>query len=250
MIAWPDGYDRVVLDEAGSTNDEARARVASGTLGGPVWIAARRQSAGKGRSGRGWETPEGNLAATLLMLTGRPPAELARFSFHAALAVADLLDVLAAGHDVRIKWPNDVLLDGAKVAGILLESFAAAPGQPAPLAIGIGVNLAHHPDPSTVRWPPTSIAAATGAAPAMEDALAILAGSLARWLALDAEQGFGPVRAAWIARAGFLGEEIEARLPNETLTGTFEDIDPNGAMILASAEGRRIIPAADIHLPE
>ncbi|MDT8343633.1 MAG: biotin--[acetyl-CoA-carboxylase] ligase [Thermohalobaculum sp.] len=243
--AWPDGVGRLVLDETDSTNAEAHRR-AAGTPG-PLWIAARRQTAGRGRSGREWASPEGNLAATLLLRRDDPPAARARLSFHAALAVADLVTALAPAAEVALKWPNDVLLGGAKVSGILLESLG---GRGANLAIGIGVNLAHFPPPEATRWPATSIAAATGTAPAPEAALAILAARMADWLARDAQAGFAPIRDAWLARAAHLGRRIEARLPSGTLAGIFEDVTADGALVLATGAGRRVIAAADIHFPD
>lgn len=244
MSGWPEGVGRVVLDETDSTNAEARRTVAEP----PVWIMARHQTAGRGRAGRSWTVAPGNLAATLFIEVADPPALLARRSFHAALATADLMRALAPGVAVGLKWPNDVLLGGAKVAGILLESF---PGTHRPrLAIGIGVNLADAPPPPETRLPAISVFAATGRAPEPEAALDILAAALDRWLRLDAVQGFGPVREAWLADAVGLGQRIEARLPRETLSGVFEDVDADGALILATPEGRRRIAAADIHLPE
>jgi BirA family biotin operon repressor/biotin-[acetyl-CoA-carboxylase] ligase len=247
MNGWPEGVGRVVLDETDSTNAEAARRAASTDR--PTWIAARRQTAGRGRSGRGWSSPEGNLAATLLMRFDAPPAARARVSFHASLAVADLMDVVAPDASVALKWPNDVLLDGGKVSGILLESFGE-PQRGANLAVGIGVNLAHHPAPEETRWRPISVAAVTGAAPDPDAALAILATRLAFWLAEDAARGFAPVRAAWLARAANLGRPIEARLAAGSVTGTFEDVDAAGALVLNTGAGRRVIAAADIHFPD
>ena len=161
--------------------------------------------------------------------------------------MADLLAHLAPGAEVRLKWPNDVLLNGAKAAGILLESFG---GRPTQLAIGIGVNLAHAPAAAEARWRPTSVAAETGSAPDPQAAIGILAGRLDHWLRLDAAEGFAPVRAAWLARAARLGMAVEARLPGATLTGRFEDVDTDGALVLGTAGGRRRIAAADIFFPD
>ena len=240
--AWPAGANRLVLEEVDSTNAEARRRA---PVTRALWIAARRQTAARGREGRAWSSPPGNLAATLLVPREEPPAALARLSFHAALAVADLFAHFAPRAAVTLKWPNDALLNGAKAAGILLENFG---GRPAQLAIGIGINLAHAP--GAARWRPTSIAAEVGQAPGFEAALGVLAARLDHWLAIEAGQGFAPVRAAWLARAARLGRPIEARLPAATLTGVFEDMDTDGALVLRTAEGPRRIAAADIFFPE
>ena len=176
-----------------------------------------------------------------------PPAALARLSFHAALAVAELLEHLVPGAEVRLKWPNDALLNGGKAAGVLLESFG---GRPTQLAIGIGVNLASAPPVEGARWRPTSVAAETGETPDVDAALGVLAERLDHWLRLDALQGFAPVRAAWLARAARLGQPIEARLPRATIAGRFEDVDMDGALVLGTADGRRRIAAADIFFPD
>jgi BirA family biotin operon repressor/biotin-[acetyl-CoA-carboxylase] ligase len=244
MGTWPDGVDRLILDEVDSTNAEALRR--QGALR-PLWIAARRQIAGRGRQGRSWACPEGNLAATLLLGRDDTPGELAKFTFHASLAVAELLAHFAPGAEVATKWPNDSLLNGRKAAGILLENFGAGGGHRANLAIGIGINLAHHPDPAETRWPPTSIAAETGLAPDLEAALEVLADRMDHWLGVE---DFAVVRAAWLARATHLGEAIEARLPDQSLTGIFEDVDADGALVLRTGGGIRRIAAADIHFPE
>ena len=133
----------LLLDQIDSTNAEARRRAEAGETG-PLWIAARRQTGGRGRRGRAWESNTGNLFATLLMTTPRPPAEAAQVTFVAALAVADLLDSYAPPSLVTIKWPNDVMLAGEKASGVLVES-GAHPSGGLWLAVGIGVNLAHAP---------------------------------------------------------------------------------------------------------
>ena len=244
MEGWPAGYHGVILDEVDSTNAEARRRLGAPT---PLWIAARRQTAGRGRLGRDWTSPAGNLYATLLIGRDEAPAELARRSFHAALAVADLCRHFAPGAEIATKWPNDVLVNDAKAAGILLENLGPGGGHKANLAIGIGVNLAHHPDPAACRWPPTSLAAATGSAPAFEAALAVLAARLDHWLGVA---DFAAVRAAWLALAAHLGRRVEVRLPGGTLAGIFEDVDAEGALVLRTGEGPRRISAGDVHFPE
>lgn len=244
MGGWPAEYDRLILDEVDSTNEEARRRIGTHR---PLWIAARRQTAGRGRQGRGWEAPAGNLAATLLLPGEATPAELARLSFHAALAVADLFEHFAPEVAIANKWPNDVLLNGRKAAGILLENFGAGGGHSANLAIGVGINLAHHPDPATTRWPPTSLAAEAGRSPGPDEALEVLAMRMDLWLGV---RDFAAVRAAWLARADRRGKPIEARLPDRTLRGIFEDVGMDGTLMLRTGQGIEKIAAADIHFPE
>src|SRR5690348_14201359 len=209
-------------DELDSTNAEARRRAEAGE-GGPVWITAGVQTAGRGRRGRAWSTERGNLAATLLMLTDRPPAEAAQLSFVAALAACDLADTCIGPGAARLKWPNDVLVHGKKAVGILVESGSRPDGR-LWLAVGIGVNLAHHPQ--DVERPATSFAEhMAGRPPRPLDALEVLASRFEAWRRLWATQGFAPVAHAWTDRAFGLGERCQARLPNRTLSGIAEGMD-------------------------
>ena len=249
MSAWLANYGRVVLDAVDSTNDEARRRLDAGARG-PLWIAARRQLAGRGRERRPWSTEEGNLAATLLLPFRGTPGEAARLGFPASLAVAESFDRLSPGVQVALKWPNDVLLAGRKASGILLENFGPGPDGGLVIAIGIGVNLVSHPQPGEMRWPATSVAAETGEAPAFDEALAVLARATDRWLGILCTRGFQAVRAAWLARADQLGRMIDARLPRGTLTGRFAEIDADGALVLETADGTRRIAAGDIFFRE
>lgn len=238
------------LDEVDSTNEEARRRAEAGEPG-PLWIAAHRQTAGRGRRARAWFGGEGNLHATLLFRPEMTARDGALLSFAACLAVADLFQTYAPEADVALKWPNDPLLNGKKAAGVLLESS----GRGARLdwiAVGIGINLAHAPESvEPGGWPATSIAAETGRpAPDLIDALTLLASAFAGWRAQLANHGFGPIRDAWIARAARLGERIEARLPNETVAGVFEDVDWDGALVLRTPSGPRLIQAADVYFRE
>ena len=239
MTVWPVGYALLELDEIDSTNAEARRRAGAGEKG-PLWIAARRQSAGRGRRGRSWETPQGNLAATLLLSPQKPAAACAQLSFVAALAVCDMLAGFAPAADFALKWPNDVLAGGRKIAGILLESENGW------LAAGIGVNLAAFP--ADTEFPATSLAALGILPPAPKDALLDLAASFAKWYEAWRAQGFAPVREAWLARAAGLGTRIRARLAKEELTGVFQGIDETGALLLGlDGGGTRVLAAGDVY---
>jgi len=246
--SWPEGHDRLILDEAPSTQDLARAEARTGREG-PIWIMARRQTAGRGRRGRVWTAPPGNLSTTLMLRPRMPAKAAAGYGFVAALAMADLVSAAAPDGDVRLKWPNDVVLDGGKVAGVLIESEGRG-GAVSWMAICIGVNLAGAPpaDPEAA-LAPISVAETGAAPPAPEDALTTLAAAFARHAARFEAAGFGPIRAAWLARAFRLGERIEARLPAETVTGRFADLDADGALVLHVGGAERRIPAADVHFP-
>lgn len=238
---WPAGYGRVVLERVASTNLEAQRRLREGE-GGPLWIAAREQTAGRGRSGRGWSTECGNFAASLLLPTpGIAAVRAATLAFVAGVAVTSMLREVAE-LDARLKWPNDVLVSGRKIAGVLLEGSSA----PAALIVGIGVNLVHAPKSAADRLPATSVLAERGQGVAFEAVLDSLACHWQTWFARW-ENGFDAVREAWLERATWLGDPIEARLPNETARGRFAGIDEGGLLILRTAAGERRISAADVY---
>ena len=242
MTKWPAGYGLKPYAELDSTNAEAR-RLSEGGESGPLWITAVRQTAGRGRRGRNWESPAGNLAATLLLRPGRPLAQWAQLSFAAAIAVADMAAGLAPQARIAVKWPNDVLADGRKLAGILLET-AAGPVAGSALIIGVGVNLADHP--GDTEFPAISLAALGTKPPAPEDALGLLAPGLARWYDIWQAEGFAPIRDAWLARAAGLGQRIRARLPDRERMGVFEGIDADGALLLNEAGRTTAIAAGDV----
>jgi BirA family transcriptional regulator, biotin operon repressor / biotin---[acetyl-CoA-carboxylase] ligase len=231
------------FDRIGSTNDEAKQRAASGAPEGTlVW--ALEQTAGRGRRGRPWVSPPGNLYLSLVLRPQARPAEAAQLGFAAALAVAEACArFLPAGTEILCKWPNDVLIGGAKVAGILLESCADPERGLAWLVLGIGVNLAAHPD--ATEFPATSLAA-SGATVTPAALLPILAERLYAWYEIWRGQGFAPVRAAWLARAFGLGGPIRVRLARAELGGRFAGLDEQGLLLLDGAEGRKMIAAAEI----
>jgi BirA family biotin operon repressor/biotin-[acetyl-CoA-carboxylase] ligase len=243
---WPAGVDRRDHDTLDSTSAEA-ARIAP-ALAGPTWVSARRQSAARGRRGRAWTHPEGNFAATLVMPMPGDPGTAALRSFTAALALDEALQALGVpATRLALKWPNDVLLDGGKLAGILLETLGQ--GGAHHLAIGIGVNLAAAPPAEAVEQgavPPVALSSVVPA-PAPEVLLAHLAPALAGWERVLTHQGFAPVRRAWLDRAARLGEAITARTPRNDHHGTFRTIDADGALILGTARGDVTLAAADIH---
>lgn len=242
--AWPQGYALKEFESLDSTNEEARRLAASDTPV-PIWIRAERQTAGRGRRGRAWESPAGNLAATLLLRPDRPASECAQLSFVAALAAAETVATFLPASEIRVKWPNDVLAGGRKIAGILLESASGAGSVPLWLAIGIGLNLAHHPEGT--EFPATCVAAQGAAPPVPRDALLHLAAGFAKWYDMWRAEGFAPIRDAWLARAAKLGERIRARLTSEEISGVFEGIDETGALILREAQGRtRLIAAGEV----
>jgi len=216
-----------------STSEEAR-RLASSGAHGPLWVVAEEQTKGRGRRGRDWISQKDNLFASHLVEVDAPPETCAQLSFVAALGAADTVAALAGRARITLKWPNDVLLEGRKVAGVLLE--AAPNGAFQRLIVGIGINLAHHPE--GMETPAISLAAVTRPSPSPEDALARLVVAWDRWYALWREGGFTPIRAAWLSRAGGLGETVTVRTGQAEMTGVFETLDEDGALRLRLDDGR------------
>lgn len=248
MSAWPSGYGRRVLVSVDSTLSEA-ARSAPG-LAGPEWVLALEQTAARGRRGRAWVMPPGNFAATLILPLSEPPGQAALRSFVMSLALRDAF-VAATGREdaFALKWPNDVLLRGGKVAGILLESIGTG-AEISHLALGVGVNLAAAPDVSEVEEgavPPVALKSALGTVISSEGFLSLLAVAYARHEDQFRIYGFAPIRTAWLANAAKLGEVITARTTRDTHVGTFVDVDADGQLVLETARGRITIPAGDVY---
>jgi BirA family biotin operon repressor/biotin-[acetyl-CoA-carboxylase] ligase len=233
----------VALGDVGSTNDEALAMAARGEAL-PVWVTARRQLAGRGRQGAPWISEAGNLYASLLLARTFGLPEAAQLPLVTALALHDaLVAILSDGAGLGIKWPNDLLLNRRKIAGILAESKILADGRPV-IVIGCGVNCAHHPQGT--RLPATSLLAEGGSV-APDELFAAFSSAMANRLAVwDSGVGFGEIRAAWLDRAIGLGEAIHVRLPQTTIEGIFAGLDPAGQLILRDATGERMISAGEL----
>jgi BirA family transcriptional regulator, biotin operon repressor / biotin---[acetyl-CoA-carboxylase] ligase len=242
----PQPFDSVVLDEVGSTNGEALARAAAGEAG-PLWVVARRQTVGRGRSGRVWASEPGNLYASLLVKLACLPAVVPQLSLLAGVATVEAIAGAGGGlpAGLRLKWPNDVLIGQAKCAGILAESVA----NPASVAavIGIGINLAWHP--SDLGRAATHLAE-HGVHVTPEAMLDALDSAMQRWLGQwDGGRGFARVREAWLGRAGHVGEDCTANTGTERIAGTFLGIDQNGALLLRDPQGRqRTVTFGDVAL--
>ncbi len=241
----PAGYELLHCEEIDSTNAEALRQAAAGARG-PLWILADRQNAGRGRRGRTWVSQSGNLFCTLLITVDRTAAQAATLSFVAALSAADAVSHFAPNADIQLKWPNDVLLDGKKIVGILLESAMSNDSSEIVLSIGIGINLRSHP--TDVELAATSLRAENMEVPTPDKALAHLAKAWVRWLNPWQEEGFSPIREAWLARAKGVGQDIQVRLPNETLEGLFKGLDASGTLLLELGNGTcREINAGEVY---
>ncbi|SDF70077.1 BirA family transcriptional regulator, biotin operon repressor / biotin-[acetyl-CoA-carboxylase] ligase [Limimonas halophila] len=236
----PDGLTLVERDAVESTNDEARALAREGAEEGTlVW--AREQRAGRGRLGRTWSSPRGNLYLSLVMDSSLEAA--AQTTFVAALALSDALDGLVPNdHTVILKWPNDVLLDGRKLAGMLAEWVPEAEK----LVLGVGVNVAAAP--ADAQHPATTLRDA-GVEIGAADLLARFAGEFEPWWRTWKRAGFAPIRAAWMQRCHPMGERLQVNLPDETVVGTYQGLGEDGALVMETWDGdKRRLTVGDVAL--
>jgi BirA family transcriptional regulator, biotin operon repressor / biotin---[acetyl-CoA-carboxylase] ligase len=230
----------LIFDQIDSTMEEARRNWRDG-VSSRLWIVAREQMAGRGRESRVWTSPSGNLHLTLLAPTQAPLRDQPKLGFVAGVALAKAVGgLLPAAANVRLKWPNDLLVDGAKVSGLLLEGL----GQGTAVAIGIGVNVVAHP-PDT----PYPAAHLRMAAPELTRELLFecLSSALSHELATFAEgSGFLLIRQRWLAHAAHLGQRIRIRQGDAALEGVFCDIDGDGRLILDTGGGLARVAAGDV----
>jgi len=236
------GVRLVAHEVLGSTNAEALSLARQGESG-PLWVVADRQTAGRGRRGRTWISQPGNLYASLLLTASAPPEHWPELSFVAALAAHDAVVEVAPDLKPRlaIKWPNDLVLAGAKFAGILIE------GENGGVAIGIGINCAGHP--AGMDYPATDLAAAGApvSPAALFGALSVkMIGRIAQW---NGGEGFSTVRTDWLARAAGVGEDVRVRLADREVIGRFEAIDHAGSLVLRLPDGKTTtIAAGDVFM--
>jgi BirA family biotin operon repressor/biotin-[acetyl-CoA-carboxylase] ligase len=220
-----------------STMDAARAAAYDGAPDGTVVVAAQ-QTRGRGRQGRDWFSPEGNLYASILLRPGLPPARLSELGFVVALAAADAVDAVLPGGRARLKWPNDVLIDGGKVAGILVEIV-----EDNAAVFGIGLNIAHAP--AAAPYPVTCLRDA-GATTSPQAVLTHLLSALEHHLARWTKHGFTHARESWLARGPAPGEMIRVRIGTRIDTGRFAGLDVDGALLLAENGTTRRVVAGDV----
>lgn len=245
-VPLPHFFRPIRLPRVGSTSDEAKRLAAlaaeEGTL---VW--ADEQTEGHGRLGRTWISPSGNLYFSILLRPAAPAANAMQLTFATAIALADVVAaVLPATSRVGCKWPNDVLVDGKKVSGILLESQANADGSVDSLVVGIGVNIVSHPPPETVMYEATSLHAEGAGGETAASLLQRFCPVFLTWYETWRRQGFDPIRAAWLGRAEKLHQPVEVRLDVGSVAGVFVGLDTNGAMLLQQGDRRRVILAGDV----
>jgi BirA family biotin operon repressor/biotin-[acetyl-CoA-carboxylase] ligase len=252
------GYRLVGFDSVGSTSTEAAEAARRGDVG-DVWFAALQQTSGRGRRGRAWESPHGNLAASLLLVPGADPAVTATLGFVAGVALNDALRraapdlALRTGIDgadsarsrIALKWPNDVLADGAKLAGILLEAHKR-PDDTLAIVAGFGVNVVAAPE--GLPYPATSLAT-LGSRLGAEELFAHLSDAWGDAIEIwDRGRGVGDILALWRKAAAGIGAEVAVNRDGDVVRGIFETIDDSGRLIVRANDNSRIaITAGDVH---
>lgn len=237
-------YQLVRFDEIDSTNTQAKRLASEGAVEFTAVIAAR-QTAGRGRRGRAWDSPRGNLYSSIVLRPSCTPLEGAQISFVAALAVSDVARAFAPiGARIACKWPNDVLVNEHKIAGILLES-AATGTRLDWLVLGVGINIERHPGLNGT-YPSTSLRD-LGALADADSVLRVYLGALATWYGRWRAEGFAAVRAAWLGQALGLHGPVAVQQEPAPLIGRFADIDAAGALVIELETGeRRVIAAGDV----
>lgn len=236
-------WDLRAFDTIDSTSDEIRRQAEAGA-GEGLAVMAGRQTAGRGRRGRAWESPPGNLFISLLLRPQVTPGQAATLSFLTNVAVAEAVDLAMPGLPITNKWPNDLLVGGAKISGILLESRTRPDTSLDWVAVGIGVNLTTHPD--NVLYPTTALRR-HGAEVSPQDFAGWLLARYGYWYERWLVEGFAPVRAAWLSRAQGLGQPVVVRLPDSELHGRFAALDDSGALLLELPDGRvQTVTAGDV----
>ncbi|WP_193170539.1 biotin--[acetyl-CoA-carboxylase] ligase [Nisaea nitritireducens] len=240
------GFRILGYDSVSSTNDEADSLAQNGapdrTL---VW--ARSQSSGRGRLGRAWVSPEGNLYTTALLDPGAPLGRLQELSFVASLAVYDTVAGLLPDAELVLKWPNDVLLGGAKISGILTETRVR--GDHVVALLGVGINLTHAP--GGARYPTTALADHLAAPLTVEGLLEHYLKALSARYALWCTDGFEPIRKAWVARSRWIGRKVSVENGGQKIIGHYDGIEADGSMSISGDDGEKHrISAGDVRLAE
>ncbi len=247
-IVLPEPFTLVSLERADSTNEEAKRCVRDGSVHGTV-VWARSQDAGKGRRGRSWVSEPGNLYCSIILKPNCSLAKAAELSFVMALSAASAIEsFIRTDIAVQCKWPNDVLIDGHKVAGILLETVLSQQNEIEGLIAGVGINIAHHPKGTD--FPATNIHEYGEQSVTVENVLENVCTGVSRWYDIWQTQGFEAIRLDWLNRAYGIEQDITVRLATENLKGTFVSLDAQGALILDCHGERRLISAGDVYFDE
>lgn len=239
----PDGFDHRAFLSIDSTNKEAMRRIETGARSG-MWITSDEQTGGRGRGGREWVSTSGNLYSSLIYDCGKDLYTSAQLTFVTSLAVRETIAEFLQIEDIKCKWPNDVLVDGKKISGILLESFSSGAGAPNYIIIGIGINVAHHPE--LALYASTHLNEYAQNIFSHIDVFYILAQKMAHWIHVWQSDGFAGIRKTWLDHSKGLGDMITVRTPESELIGRFVDLDRDGALKLEVDNKIKLIHSGDV----
>lgn len=245
LLSLLNDYHLLSFDTIDSTNEEAKRLAANGGAHGAV-IWAKEQTNGKGRSGREWQSLPGNLFVTVLLQPGCDIALIPQLTYVASLAAMNTIqDLLPEDCEISLKWPNDVLINGKKIAGILLESFMVPDDDQRWVAVGVGMNVEE--SPGDVLFPATSL---------KEEGVEIISAKivLSRYVHCFVEaynqwsrKGFTSIRRQWNSAAWSIGNQVRISLPHEEIEGVFKNIDLDGGLVIQiSPTKKRVIHAGDM----
>jgi len=239
----PDGFDHQAFLSIDSTNKEAMRRIEAGAHSG-MWITSGEQTGGRGRGGREWVSSSGNLYSSLIYDCGKDLYTSAQLTFVTTLAVRETIEKFLKINDIKCKWPNDVLVEGKKISGILLESFSVGVGKPNYIVIGIGINVAHHPE--LALYESTHINAHSQNTFSHIEVFYILARKMAQWINIWQSDGFAVIRENWLQNSKGLGDKITVRTPESEIVGRFVDLDRDGALMLEVDNEIKLIHSGDV----
>ena len=235
----PPGFKLITFEKVDSTNNEAKRRAEMGAVSGTI-VHASEQTHGRGRRGRQWYSPRGNLYFSLILRLPCSTADALGISFVSATAMCDALaGIVSPMTEVKVKWPNDILINRRKVSGFLLESSADINGDLRWLIVGVGVNVISFPEET--EYPATSLQyeGVIGASPA--DVLNAFVHHFKRWIDIWENDGFSSIRTAWLNRAIGIGKTVKVRVSGKVFEGKFLDIADDGSLLVEQETGERLI---------
>ena len=244
-INLPDGYRLQAFLSVDSTNKEAIRQIEAGAGFNGLWILSDAQTGGRGRRGREWVSKPGNIYSSLIYETSTDTYTSSQLSFVTSLAVCDTVAQFAEDEfATKCKWPNDVLVDGQKISGILLETCTKSAFDKNFVIIGIGINIEHHPD--IANYPVTHLNAHTGEHVSSLDSFAILAEKMAYWIDVWQKEGFEAIRRNWLNNCLGLGEKLTVKLPDKEIVGRFIDLNGDGALKLDMGGETKLIHSGEV----
>ena len=242
------GYFLQTLDDTDSTNVECRKMAERGSAEGLI-VQALSQSSGRGRRGRSWSSPKGNLYFSMLIKPKCIVSKALEISFVSAIAMCDALGALLPPMvEVRVKWPNDILINQRKCCGFLLESSSESSGDVKWVIIGAGVNVESFP--KDVEYPATSLSFEGSKNLALRDVLLSFLRHFKRWKNVWEEEGFSPIREAWMERSIGMGQRVTAKLVEESYTGIFSDLNADGSLVMITDDGGKVVITSGDIFPE